>query len=80
METVCIVEPKPSTSKGEVFNEQARRRLKRYTRYFPVMLADAFIYNIPSVSFPVEFSFLMRLCLGHKQLLARIFKGGLGMI
>uniref|UniRef100_A0A0N5ABR0 Protein asunder n=1 Tax=Syphacia muris TaxID=451379 RepID=A0A0N5ABR0_9BILA len=39
---------KPSTSKGEVFNEQARKRLRRLTRYFPVYLSDAFIYNIPS--------------------------------
>lgn len=41
-----IPEPRPGTSTVE-YNQQARKRLKRFTRYWPVMLSDSFIYNIP---------------------------------
>ncbi|VDN05596.1 unnamed protein product [Thelazia callipaeda] len=41
-----VVSPSSSNNSKE-FNEQARKQLRRLTRYWPLKLNDAFIYNIP---------------------------------
>ncbi|VDN52812.1 unnamed protein product [Dracunculus medinensis] len=42
-----IVPPTAKKESANTYNERARKHLKRLTRFWPLLLTDAFIYNIP---------------------------------